>query len=171
MHATRRILIVSVAAAACLLSASVTLVTPARAETQRFQRVDARARQERLREARLQRTQREAAPVAHLKGTLRWDSRDGLTLGELPILVDLKTGIFPAADASRGPLDERSLDGKSATVFGRRTLHGVRASLIVLKNDRSAAMDLTSLLSGPRVTAPADGDDPSAEVFLPQAPR
>jgi hypothetical protein len=171
MHATHRTRTLRVAVAALLLASVGAAVTPASAETRRFQRVDPRARQERLREARLQRSQGEAPPVAHLKGTLRWDSRDGLTLGGTSILVDLKTGLFPTADEDRGPIDERALDGKPATVFGRRTLRGVRASLIVVKTDESDATHLTSLLSGPRVSIPAGGDDPAAEVMLPDAPR
>jgi hypothetical protein len=171
MHATHRALTLRVAVAALMLSAGGAALTPASAATQRFQRVDARARQERLREARLQRSQGEAAPVAHLKGMLRWDSRDGLTLGGTPILGDLRTGLFPATQEAAGPIDERALDGQPATVFGRRTPQGVRASLIVVKDDRSATTDLTGLLSGSRVSAPAGGDDPSAEVMLPEAPR
>ena len=156
-------------AVACVVAAS----TPARAESGRAQSVDRRAHEQRVRERQEQLRARagEPAAVAYLEGVLRFDAREGLQLGDTPIALDLRTGIFPNVGEGERLLDPRALDGKQATVFGRRTLRGVRATLIVVKDPDDGLTDLTSMLSGTRDFAPAGGDDPAAGLVLTTAPR
>jgi hypothetical protein len=132
----------------------------------RLQRADSRG-------TRADRTMREPAPssegtqIIRMQGTLQYDRQRGLRLDGVPVLIDRRTAL-PSASLDQLP-SGRDLDGTVVMLYGVRTTRGVRATLI-LSRDESFSERTKQMITPDRAVIQPSGNDERTGVYLERSP-
>lgn len=108
------------------------------------------------------------SPPVLAQGTLRHTTRDGLTLDGTRILLSPRAGIYPSLGDDGTDLQD--LDGVVATVFGRPTSLGLRATFVIWRPQRNLSWDVQATLRDESQLIPSAAD-PRVGEFVPDAPR